>query len=357
MARRRREGAYCESSEDVASIGRRVFARLHAMVPHSKLVPGRVADSARCYEFDSAFPSTDMLSENDRAFYQALAEQRAKAGGRPPADLVSYRAMFDTFEPLMNAAPLPAISDYLFDVPIGPGCSTDLAVPNGNGPFPVLVHCHGNGGLAGSALSYRRFSHDCARRGFLTFMIDYRLAPENPFPACFEDMVEAVQWVSRNAAVYGGNPDRLCLSGNSSGAGLAFAVARSLATLPNAPRLRGLVGLDGRYDRTRDLTPGLEWMLEAYLGPDHATLAHDPRVSPSMGLRADALPPVQLIGCSGDHTAPSTLSFAQRLLEIGATFQMTIFEGAGHDFMRWPHLDIAKQGFDVMFGFLAECTS
>jgi acetyl esterase len=93
------------------------------------------------------------------------------------------------------------------------------------GPWPVVVYIHGG--------SFRILSKDThwvpgvqlAREGFLTFVVNYRLAPAHRFPAAFEDVADAVAWVMKSAPDHGGDTTKLVLAGESAGANLALALA------------------------------------------------------------------------------------------------------------------------------------
>ena len=98
-------------------------------------------------------------------------------------------------------------------------------------PLPVVLYVHGGGFRILSKETHWVMSLAFARRGYVVFNINYRLAPEHPFPAAMEDSCAALAWVHENAARFGGDPTRLVLAGESAGANLvtALAVATSYA--------------------------------------------------------------------------------------------------------------------------------
>src|SRR5439155_1342197 len=159
--------------------------------------------------------------------------------------------------------------------------------PKGEGTFPVLVYLHGGGWVAGSSKSHRKLAFRFAEAGFLVFNVDYRLAPEAPFPAPYDDCEYAVRWAARVARDYGGDPDRLAIGGDSAGGNLSAAVAVTLADDPSAPKVRAALLIYGVYDMAsmpRGETPeeaaGVDVMVRGYLGDDMDALMKDPRVSP-----------------------------------------------------------------------------
>jgi acetyl esterase len=99
------------------------------------------------------------------------------------------------------------------------------------GPLPVVLYVHGGGFRLLSKDTHWVMGLAFARRGYLVFNINYRLAPEHPFPAAIDDVCAAYGWVAENAAQYGGDVGRLALAGESAGANLvtSLAVATSYA--------------------------------------------------------------------------------------------------------------------------------
>lgn len=93
------------------------------------------------------------------------------------------------------------------------------------GPLPVVIYIHGGGFRFLSKDTHWIFALIYARRGYLVFNIDYRLAPGNPFPAAVDDVCAAYRWVVENAHRYGGDPRRLVVAGESAGANLSTVLA------------------------------------------------------------------------------------------------------------------------------------
>jgi acetyl esterase len=93
------------------------------------------------------------------------------------------------------------------------------------GPWPVIINIHGGGFRILSKDTHWLMGLMFARRGYLVFNINYRLAPEHRYPAAVQDACAALRWVARNAGAFGGDLGNLVISGESAGANLALALA------------------------------------------------------------------------------------------------------------------------------------
>jgi acetyl esterase len=85
----------------------------------------------------------------------------------------------------------------------------------------VVIYLHGGGWAFGSPASFRKLGMQFAEAGYLTIILDYRLAPEHPFPAALEDSIFAVGWAADNARRWNDDGRRIAVGGDSSGANLA----------------------------------------------------------------------------------------------------------------------------------------
>src|SRR5579883_3003232 len=110
----------------------------------------------------------------------------------------------------------------------------DAGVPEGAGPFPVVLIVHGGGWSGGDkAADHTALFQPLTDSKFVWFSVNYRLAPENRWPACYEDVKTALGWVRAHAAEYHGDPKRIAILGYSVGGQLA-----SLVTVRSAPEER-----------------------------------------------------------------------------------------------------------------------
>src|SRR5580658_5607510 len=97
-------------------------------------------------------------------------------------------------------------------------------------PQPVVLYVHGGGFSMLSKETHRVMALSYARRGYLVFIINYRLGPKHLFPAPLEDAAEALLWIRENCAYFGGDPARVAIAGESAGGNLvtALGVAASI---------------------------------------------------------------------------------------------------------------------------------
>ncbi|MDQ1742792.1 MAG: acetyl esterase, partial [Pseudonocardiales bacterium] len=124
--------------------------------------------------------------------------------------------------------------------------------PAGSGPRPTVVYFHGGGWIAGTIDTHLGHARRiCTQADMVVVSVGYRLAPEHPFPAAFDDAVVATEWAARHTEELGGEPGTLILAGDSAGAQLAasVAIARRDAGQPVSAQLLlyPVTDVTGRY--------------------------------------------------------------------------------------------------------------
>jgi acetyl esterase len=295
-------------------------------------------------------------------FLMRLMAQRA------PKTPLEMRAQLDAFAAFLNADPpeVAALHEQVLVREVrGARVRADVAVPHGEGPHPVLVYLHGGGWVCGSPASHRKLALRFAEAGQLVFSIDYRLSPEHPFPAAFDDCAHAIRWAAERAAHYGGDASRLSVGGDSAGANLAAAAVASLARDAAAPRVAAALLIYGVYDLAALDAPGggePEWiaamaedlrtmLTTAYLGASpSAELLADPRVSPIHA--AAHLPPCHLVVGTLDPLARQQEALAKRLAQLGIEHESHVVEGMPHAFVQIEGFPEARACIDRMVAFL-----
>ncbi len=271
----------------------------------------------------------------------------------PPADIGEARRSWEDHAARHLNLDLPRIGGVHERVALGTGLAADIMVPLGTPPFPVVLYLHGGGWAFGSARSFRKVGMTFAANGFLAVLLDYRLAPEHPFPAAIDDVRSAVRWISANAARFGGLQDKVAIGGDSAGANLALAAAIRGPESFRA-RLFALLLLYGVYDLAGALQrahhhPGLVLQVQNYIG---GTPIADPLVSPLFAALG-ALPPCLVLEGSADpFVGGEAAALAKRLMEAGVPHELRIVPGAPHGFLQ--HFDDAgcEQGWQLVVGFL-----
>ncbi|MFQ5948341.1 MAG: alpha/beta hydrolase, partial [Acidimicrobiia bacterium] len=125
--------------------------------------------------------------------------------------------------------------------------TAEIYVPAGTGPFPTVLYLHGGSWCVGSPEGARRPAMRIAEQGYVVVNLDYRLAPERPFPCALEDCLYAARWITRNIDRYQGDPLRLIISGDSAGANLSAAVIVVLAGIDHPLDEGDLEGVPVRF--------------------------------------------------------------------------------------------------------------
>jgi acetyl esterase/lipase len=199
-----------------------------------------------------------MISEHDRQILSRLPSWN------PAGDMVAQRRAWEELAVVYNQD-LPAIGALEENVELRAGLRADVAVPKRPGPHPVAIYLHGGGWAFGSPVSFRKLGMQFAEAGYLTIILDYRLAPEHPFPAALEDTVFAIGWAADNARGWNGDGRRIAIGGDSAGANLAASAITSSASELRA-LVRAALLFYGVYDLTATAqrnrsNPGLQLQL------------------------------------------------------------------------------------------------
>lgn len=166
---------------------------------------------------------------------------QAAAQGNPPLESLPPAIARQVYRELADTLGLPApaigkVKDICFPGPGGPLCLRAYS-PDAPGPWPVLLYAHGGGFVIGDLETHDKVCRTlCHHSGMLVVAVDYRLAPEHPFPAAPDDVEAALRWVLTNPAALGGDAGRIAVAGDSAGAQLALVASRRV----NAKAVRAL---------------------------------------------------------------------------------------------------------------------
>jgi acetyl esterase/lipase len=219
----------------------------------------------------------------------------------------------------------------------------DVHVPDGPGPFPVVLVVHGGGWSSGDkGQGIPTIAESLTKADFTWFSIDYRLAPTNRWPACFQDVQTAIRWVKAHAAEYKGDPRRLALVGYSAG-GQLTCLAAVLAK--EDTKVQAVVGFAPPTDMVGDTERrgGLSPSLQALFG--HATVDEQTRPllkeMSAINFVKPGLPPFLLIHGDADKSVPheQSICFQAKLKENGVSCDLITIAGAPHRITDWDKID------------------
>ena len=228
--------------------------------------------------------------------------------------------------------------------PAGPLSARLYVPPDTGATAPLLVYLHGGGWVLCDLDTHDNTCRFLAREaGVLVLSVDYRLAPEHPFPAAVDDSLAAFRFAAENAADLGADPQAIAVGGDSAGGNLA-AVVSSLTsaeggrvpdfTLCIYP-VTDLSTKHRSYELFRDgfvLTEAqMDWYRGHYL-PDEAA-ALDPRASPLLAEDLAGLPPTYVATAGFDPLRDEGEAYAERLREAGVPVVLRRHRGLVHGFV------------------------
>ena len=300
--------------------------------------------------FRDQFPTLELTSEN-------LVQTRGELN-RMTLETAAAIEGFDHID----------VADRQIDGP-APGQSLRLRLYSsgeGQGLRPCLLWVHGGGYILGCPeMDEQLLCRKANELGCLVVAVDYRLAPEHPYPAALDDCDEALGWILENASALGVNTKTLALGGASAGGGLAAALAlRARDRRPGAIAFQCLIYpmLDHRTGTAAAAGADEYWLWgadhnrfawAAYLGSNDMTHGVSALASPATAKRLDGLPPTYL--CIGDQDLfyEENLDYARRLRDSGVTVDLDIVPGAPHGFDKLP-VPLAEQAMQRRFRTLGQ---
>src|SRR4051795_5346980 len=233
--------------------------------------------------------------------------------------------------------PVGGVRDLTIDGAAGPLRARHYAPAESGGPHPLLVFFHGGGWVIGDLET-----HDAACRllcrpaGVHVLAVDYRLAPEAPFPAAIDDARAAFAWAAAHAAELGADPARVAIGGDSAGGNIAAVVSQeTVREGVAAPVFQLLIypAVDASKDyRSQELfregflltQAEMDYFYNHYVGQADPT---DPRLSPLLADDLSGLPPALILTAGFDPLRDEGEAYAAALREAGNVVALRRFAG------------------------------
>jgi acetyl esterase len=295
------------------------------------------------------FSGAAALPEN-----QAVVDQLKAMGLRPYHTLTPQAArqqptFADGVMAVMQARGMPTTPppgtterDISIPGPAGPLHALMITPTGANGKLPVILYFHGGGWVIADSKTYAGGARGMARlANAIVISVDYRRAPEAPFPAQHDDALASYRWVLSNAASLGGDPSRIAFAGESAGGNLSVATAM-LARDAGLPMPRAILsvypiaGSDLNTPSYQDSSNGptlsralMAWFFH-YTARTPADLM-DPRIN-LVHANLSGLPPVTIVSAEIDPLRSEGELLAQHLQSLGVPVERRVFPGTTHEF-------------------------
>lgn len=282
---------------------------------------------------------------------RGVLERMARAA-RPPlhnltpqAARAAYAAGAEVLE--VPRAPLPRVEDLHIPARDGWPLPARLYAPSTRAQapaLPLLLYLHGGGFTIGSIATHNILCRELARRTpCMVVSLDYRLAPEHPFPTATHDAWDALAWLAQHAPALGADPARLAVGGDSAGGTLAAvsAILARDAGLPLALQLLIYPGCAAHQDTPSHRryaqglvleAPAIEWFFGHYVrNPAERT---DWRFAPLLAPDVEGVAPAWIGLAECDPLVDEGIDYADKLRAAGVPVELEIYRGVTHEFIK-----------------------
>jgi acetyl esterase len=271
--------------------------------------------------------------------------------GTPEAGRAQYLELTHEGREPEHLVPVGSIEDITL-----PGAAGELKAriyrPDGEGPFPTVAFFHGGGWVIGNLDTHDNMARNvCRGSRAVVVSVDYRLAPEHPFPAAADDAVAAARWVAEHLGELGRN-ERLAVAGDSAGGNLAAVVAQQLhadgTPLVGQFLIYPAVDAGGEYpSRVQNARgylleqPSMDWFYGHYAGAWDDV--KDPRLSPLHAADLAGLPPAVIVTAEFDPLRDEGEAYGKALRAAGVDAEVRRYDGMIHGFFDMGTISPAAQ--------------
>jgi acetyl esterase len=282
----------------------------------------------------------------------------------PPTYGVSPEAAREQYLELtemVESEPVAETQDFEIEGPGGP-IPVRAYIPGEEGPYPILVYYHGGGWVIGDIETHDNVcSALCNRAEVVVLSVDYRLAPENPFPAALEDAYAALEWATTYGDEISGDPDRVAIGGDSAGGNLSTGVTL-MADDEDGPEIahQSLIypavasPAVHEFDSYEENGEGyfleqesMDWFYGKYVQND--AHARNEYLAPLLARDLSGVPPATVVTAGFDPLRDEGAAYADRLEEAGVDVHHENFEGMIHGFVQLPDMiDRAEDALDLL---------
>lgn len=289
-----------------------------------------------------------MLTPAMRGIVSGMARlQRAPMESMTPAEArAMYAGGAEVLE--IDRPELPRVEDFHIPSRDGTPLPVRLVAPAADGPLPALLYFHGGGFTVGSVATHDILCRELARQsGCAVLSLDYRLAPEHPFPTASNDAWDALGWLAAHGASIGIDTSRLAVGGDSAGGTLAAACALMARDtgLPLALQLLLYPGCTAWQDTDshRRFAHGpiiqaslIQWFFNQYVRNDADR--DDWRFAPLLAHDVDGVAPAWFGLAECDPLVDEGVEYADRLRASGVAVDLDIYRGVTHEFIKMGRL-------------------
>ena len=255
-----------------------------------------------------------------------------------------------------SPAPSPGIERRDYTIEGDPGVTIRVHGPAGaEGPLPRVYSMHGGGYVLGSyATDDARLDGWSKTHHCVGVSVDYRLAPETPYPGPLDDCYLGLKWVYDHHDELGIDPERIGVSGTSAGSGLAAGLAllaRDRGEIPLRFQLLDAPMIDDRQQTPSSQRDDLvifdrhsnEFGWRSYLGELYGTSEIPAYAAPARATDLGGLPPTYICVGNVDGFRDDAIEYATRLNQAGVPTELHVYAGAPHGVKRFVDVPVAQR--------------